>query len=244
MSRIPFVQVDTPLAGRRAGEVVVLSPAERHHLRRVLRLPTGAMVEVADGAGSSAAAELTGDAAALTADAVTSPPARPAIEVAQALAKQGKVDEVVRAVTELGADALVPVLAARSVARPDHDRAVRAVERWDAVARSACEQSRRTRRPRIDPIRRPFELAEDGVVLVVLDPTGAPLPDHLDDLRDGSTVRIAVGPEGGWTPDELTDLAARGARLAALGPTVLRTEHAATSALAVLAAGLGRWQPG
>lgn len=244
MSLTPFVHLDTELRGRRVGEVVPLSAAERHHLERVLRLSVGAVVEVADGAGGSASAELTAEGVTLTADPIVAAPSRPALEVAQALTKGRKVDEVVRAVTELGADTIVPVQAARSVARLDPARAAKAVERWQAVARSACEQSRRVHRPRIAPPCRPDQLVDGAAVLLIAAPTGAPLPDHLDALRGAAAVRLAVGPEGGWTDDEVAHLADRGARVVGLGPTVLRTEHAAAAALAVLAAGLGRWRTG
>jgi 16S rRNA (uracil1498-N3)-methyltransferase len=54
-------------------------------------------------------------------------------------------------------------------------------------------------------------------------------------------ITVAVGPEGGWDDTEVARWVERGATVVGLGPTVLRTEHAAAAAIAVLAAASGRW---
>ena len=58
----------------------------------------------------------------------------------QALPKGRKFDAVVRQVTELGADRIVPVVGARSVVEVA-DKADRLVARWEAVARAAYHQA-------------------------------------------------------------------------------------------------------
>ncbi|GGI09253.1 RsmE family RNA methyltransferase [Egicoccus halophilus] len=239
MSLTPFLHVDTPLRERRAGDEIVLDAEVRRHVRTVLRLAEGAECRVADGAGASAPAVLLGEGARLRADATYEPPPTPRLVVAQALAKGRRFDDVVRAGTELGADAFVPVVATRSVVRLE-GKADRVVARWDAVARAAAEQSRRRHRPQVSSPRTVAELAEQ-VGLLVAHPGGAPLPTVVTELRGVEQCVVAVGPEGGWTDAEVRDLLARGARTVGLGPNVLRTEHAAAAALAVLGACTGRW---
>ena len=243
MSLTPLVHVDQPLAGAVAGDVVALTDRERHHLRSVLRLPTGAEVEVSDGDGGLAAGELTSDGVRLHADAVDVARPWPALQVAQALPKGRKLDEVVRVGAELGMDALVPVVAERSVKRPEGARADKALARWAAVARAACEQARRAHRPTLSPITAVADLAVDDGWLVAHPGAEQPLPAVLEELtgRRGP-VTIAVGPEGGWSDAEVAALCDAGARMVHLGPTVLRTEHAAAAALAVMGAALGRWR--
>jgi hypothetical protein len=85
----------------------------------------------------------------------STPAPRPVLRVAQGLPKGRKLDEVVRVCTELGVDELVPVAADRCVVRLDERKAAKAVERWDAVARSASEQARRPFRPRVTPVTGP-----------------------------------------------------------------------------------------
>ncbi len=241
MSLTPFVQVAAALDALAVGDAVPLSTDERHHLRRVLRLPDGAAVEVADGRGTHAAAELHETTLRVTGEVRTTPVARPELWVAQALPKGRRADEVIRQVTELGADGVAVVAAQRSVARLNGDRAIRARGRWEAVARAACEQARRPRRPVILGPLPAAELPTLAGTLLVAHPGAPPLPTVLGAVTSDERVTIAIGPEGGWADAELTALETSGAHLVGLGPTVLRTEHAAAAALAVVAAGVGRW---
>lgn len=244
MSLIPFVHVDVALAGGAAGDQVTLGERDRHHLATVLRLRPGAQVELADGAGTWAPAVLTDDGAVLGAAAVSRPRPSPALRVAQGLPKGRKLDEVIRVCTELGADTVVPVAAARSVTRLDGAKADKAVARWSAVASAASEQARRVWRPEVLHPRPAARLGPGpGEILLVAHPGGTPLPVVLDDLGRTTSVLVAIGPEGGWTPEEVDRWTEQGARTVGLGETVLRTEHAAAAALAVIAAGVGRWGP-
>jgi 16S rRNA (uracil1498-N3)-methyltransferase len=247
VSLLPYVHLDADLAGTEAGAVVPVDPEAGHHLSRVLRLRDGAALEVSDGRGSAAPARLEGDRVKLTADATTSPVPHPTLTVVQGLPRSRKLDEVVRQVSELGADRIVPVAAERSVTRLEGARAGRAVGRWQAVARAAAEQSRRPWRPEITevvPVGRVTAALPAGTRLLVAH-VGAPvpLPDVIGVLTADATahVAIAVGPEGGWSDGEVTAFVDAGADVVGLGPTVLRTEHAAAAALAVLAALGGRW---
>lgn len=240
MSLVPYVHLDVDLDGCRAGTVVPLPGGDRHHLTRVLRLRSGAAVEVADGHGVYGRAVLEGVGVRLTADPVVAPAPPGRITVVQALPKGRKLDAVVRQVTELGVDRIVPVTAHRSVVALG-DRADRAVARWRAVARAACEQARRPRRPVIDPVIAAMDVVpatRPSRLLVAHPDADVGLPAALEGASD---VAIAVGPEGGWDDDEVAGWTEAGAATVRLGSSVLRTEHAAAAAVAVAAALLGRW---
>jgi 16S rRNA (uracil1498-N3)-methyltransferase len=242
VSLVPFVHIDTPLAAGRTGDHVELDERDLHHLTTVLRLRTGAELELADGQGGWAAAQLTEDGATLRAPAVHVPGPRPELVVAQGLPKARKLDAIVRVCTELGVDGILPVAASRSVTRLAGPKADRAVERWTAVARAASEQARRLRRPSVGAIRPAAAVrVEAGESLVVAHPGGTPLPRLFDELAPAARIVLAIGPEGGWSEAEVGAWADDGAGVVGLGPTVLRTEHAAAAALAALGAGMGRW---
>jgi 16S rRNA (uracil1498-N3)-methyltransferase len=248
VSLTPLVHVDAPLEGRCAGDAVELSDAEGHHLRTVLRLGAGAEVELADGRGGHGTGVLgPGGEVRLRTDAATRPRPRPRLELLQALPKGRKMDEVVRSCVELGLDRLVPVAATRCVTRLEGPRAAKAVERWDAVARSACQQSRRVHRPEIAGVVAVDALRPHGTWLLAHPEAGEGLPAALDaevaahDEPGPELVSIAIGPEGGWSDEEVDALVAAGARAVHLGAGVLRTEHAAAAALAVISARTGRW---
>jgi 16S rRNA (uracil1498-N3)-methyltransferase len=251
VSLVPYLHIDAELTDAEVGTAVALDPDARHHLTRVLRLSVGADVEVSDGRGNAARAELVSDGAVLTSPVEAAPVPRPRLVVAQGLPRSRRFDEVVRQVTELGADRIVPVAAARSVTRLDAERAERAVERWTAIGRSAAEQSRRPWRPVVDPVVRAHDLVRAlpaGTRLLVAHvgaelalPAALAAGDEPRRSRRPSSLAIAVGPEGGWDDDEVTAFVDGGATVVGLGATVLRTEHAAAAACAVLAAVTGRW---
>lgn len=85
--------------------------------------------------------------------------------------------------------------------------------------------------------------AEAVADLRVVAVPGAPaLPTRLQAVVGRvRRVTVAVGPEGGFSGRDLAGFDAAGFVPAGMGPTVLRTEHAAPTAVAVIAAMLGRW---
>ena len=241
MSLTPFVHLDTSLAGAGCGARFALSSQERQHLTRVLRLPPGATLEVADGQGWVAAAELLTDGVRLTGDALRQPERRPRLVLAQALPKGRKLDEVLRQATELGVDEIRVVTTARSVPRLEDARVAKATTRWQAVVRAASEQARRSRRPEVTGPLALERLARDDELLLIAHPGAPGLPTVAETLVGAEAVVLAVGPEGGFRDSEVADAVAGGALAVGLGDAVLRTEHAGAAGLAVLAAAVGRW---
>jgi 16S rRNA (uracil1498-N3)-methyltransferase len=242
VSLVPYVHVEVELSDASPGTVIDLADSERHHLLRVLRLGDGDEVEVADGAGTSGLGRVDGGSIVLTCAVEHAPVLRPELWVAQALPKGRKLDEVVRQVTELGVDGIVVVAADHSVTRLDEAKGARNRSRWTSIARAASEQARRPRRPDVVGPVDVADLLEQPGVVVAAQPGARPLPDVLRELATTGRVTMAVGPEGGWSVRERGRFDEAGALEAGLGPTVLRTEHAAAAAVAVGAAGLGRWR--
>jgi 16S rRNA (uracil1498-N3)-methyltransferase len=220
---------------RIGAERAELTAEARHYLRDVLRLEPGAAVELFDGAGRSWDATLAEGGEALLLGATREAAARGApITLLFALAKGEKSDLVVQKATELGVARLAPFAAARSVVRLEAERAQARTARWRRIAEEAARQCGRTDVPELAP---PVPLAAalaalpEGQVPVVFQPGGAPLAA----VEAGAAgVAAVVGPEGGLDPAELAACAAAGARLATLGPRVLRAETAAIVAVALL----------
>lgn len=240
----PQVTLDVSLTGCEPGDHVPLPSSERDHLEKVLRLEPGAPLVVADGAGQSAAARLAGETAELSTEVRFEPRARPSLTVLHALPKGRKLDEVVRLLTELGVDRMIPVESEHSVVQLSGRRAERAAVRWQAIATSATNQSRRAWCCQVE---RPRPLAEAlgergtaaGVVAVVGADGG--VGDAVGrSAGDVDELILAVGPEGGWHPDEVEALQDWGLVPVGLGPNVLRTEHAAGVLTAVVSYVLGR----
>jgi 16S rRNA (uracil1498-N3)-methyltransferase len=225
-------------------ERVVLEDRELHYLRDVLRLEPGAALEVFDGEGGLHAARLAGgDTLVLAARrAVPRPTAR--VHLAFALARGERCDLVIQKATELGVARLSPFQAARSVVHLDARRAEERAGRWRRIAAEAARQSERADVPDVGapvPLRSLLaEPAERVRKIVLHEGGGEPLADVVE--REMDEHLLIVGPEGGFSPEEVDACLAAGARLATLGPLILRFETAAIVSVALvryLAGGLG-----
>ena len=159
-----------------------------------------------------------------------------------------RMDWLVEKATELGVAHIQPLLTERTVLRLKGERAQKKVAHWQAVAVAACEQCGRNRVPSVaDVMELPVFLrglpapGSDGVQRWVLSlRDGA--QSALGRLQAGpatavpAPVWLATGPEGGFAPVEEDALLAAGFAPTTLGPTVLRSETAALSALALAVA--------
>ena len=201
-----------------------LTEDDHHHLTRVLRLPPGSAVTVADGAGRWRPARLAGgpevtDAGEIVVDAR----AEPALTVAFALVKGERPESIVQKLTELGIDRIVPFVAERSVVRWGEAKIARQHARMTDIARQAAMQCRRTWLPQVDRLTS-FDAVADLGGATMADLGGGP-------PRLAAPV-VLVGPEGGWSEREL----AAGLPRVGVGANVLRADTAAVTVGALLAA--------
>ncbi len=219
------------------GGRVRLVGADLHYLRDVLRLEPGAPVEVFDGAGGAYTARIAESGEALVL-ADRHEPRRPAarVRLAFALARGDRCDVVVQKATELGVTRLSPFAATRSVVRLDEERAEGRRRRWERIAAEAARQCGRADVPPVDPpgpLGAVLGSAAPGARAIVLyERGGEPIADTVD--RAAPEHLLIVGPEGGFTDEELQACVAAGARLATLGPRILRFETAAIAAAALV----------
>jgi 16S rRNA (uracil1498-N3)-methyltransferase len=203
----------------------VLADEDRHHLERVLRLRAGSTITVGDGRGRWRPVRLGPDLEPCG-DVVVEPAPEPTITIGFAVVKGDRPELIVRALTEVGVDRMVPMDTDRGVVHWDAERAAAAVERLRRVVRGAAGQCRRAWLPAVEPLTTFSGLATaPGTALA------APGGPAVDPTRP----TVLVGPEGGWSPAEL----ARGLPEVGLGPHVLRTETAAIVAGTLLVAARG-----
>jgi len=214
-----------------------------HHAREVLRLRSGALVRVFDGAGREFEATLDEVSrrsveARLGREVAARPESPLPVVLAVSPLKGDRMELVVQKATELGVAEIWPVVTVRTdaAARP----ALRGSrhERWDKVASGAAEQCGRAVVPEVAPavmfdamLARPFE----GERVVFVETEGRPALATLG-LRP-SRLLLLVGPAGGFEPAEIARLQREGFHAAGLGPRILRSETAAITAV-ILAQGL------
>lgn len=225
-----------------AGATVALPPQAEQHALRALRLRPGDELVLFDGGGGEWPGRLVAAGRGLRVSLGewrgVEREAPLALTLAQALATADKMDWVVQKAVELGACAIVPVQARRSVLRLSGERAEKRLGHWQQVIVSACEQCGRNRLPELaDVVDLPHYLAQPAAaheMRLLLSP-GAGI--RLSALpRPAGAVTLLVGPEGGFDPDEEAAARAGGFQPVSLGPRVLRTETAGLAAIAAIMA--------
>ena len=167
----------------------------------------------------------------------------PAFTVVQALPKGDRGELAVEVLTEIGVDTIVPWAASRSVAVWKGERAAKSHAKWQATAREAGKQSRRSWLPTVTTLASTAEVAarvSDAALVVVLHEDATTPLAALDVPSEGEIV-VVVGPEGGIAPDELAAFEAAGAVTVRLGDEVLRTSTAGLAAVSALLARTARW---
>jgi len=235
---MPRFYIPQPLT---PGTAVELPIEVAHHLN-VVRFPTGATLTLFNGEGDQYAATVTAISkrhATVNIDALElrDVEAPYAITLAQALPEGTKMDWVVEKAVELGAAAIQPLAAQRSVVRLSGERAEKRQAHWQGVIISASEQCGRNQLVRLHALSefRHWLTTPSGTPRILL------TPRTTDSLADWARARapqaatIMIGPEGGFSPEEEDAALAAGAIALSMGPRVLRTETAGLAALALLA---------
>lgn len=211
--------------GEMADERFPLPDAIARQVRAVLRLGDGDRIMLLPGDGSAARCRLDGDDCVVEERSAVESEPRHRLTVVQALLKGDALEEVVRQATEIGVDRFRLVVTERCVARDVSDRKL---QRLRAIAREAAEQSERGIVPGVEPPVRLAAWVEPGAVLLYERHDG----DRLSQLDPPPSV--IIGPEGGFTSAELAQAQAAGARLAGLGPRILRSQSVAAAAASVI----------
>ena len=234
----PRFFIDQPL---NAAAALALPAGPARHVQ-VLRLQPGDAITLFDGAGGEWAATV---ATMGRSDVSVQVGAHRAVERELALAvtlalgmpANERMDTLIEKATELGVDAIQPLLCERSVLRLNGERAQKKVAHWQGVAVAASEQSGRTRVPRIAPVRALAEWLREL-------PASAPTRWLLSLAEAGPLAALAPagpavlclsGPEGGLSPAEEAAARAAGFVPVSLGPRVLRADTAPLALLAHLA---------
>lgn len=236
-----------PVGAVEVGAVVVVDGDEGRHAVSVRRIRVGESVFVADGRGTAIHGEVVAaDKAGLQVrveEVCHDPEPTHTIVAVQALAKGGRDEQAIEAMTELGIDEVVPWRAQRSIVKwDDGPRGDKQLGKWRSTVREAAKQSRRFTVPVVTPALTSAQLAREvvaGATCFVLHEE-ATEPLALQELPATGRVVLIVGPEGGIAPEELAMFVDAGAKVVSVGRHVLRSSTAGVVALAQLQASLLR----
>lgn len=223
---------------------------DAHHLSRSLRMAAGETICVCDMQNREYDCVLTDflpDRVLARISAVrpcdTEPPY--AVHVYQALPKGDKLDSVIQKAVECGVGELTTFESERCIVRLKGDNEEKKIERRQRIALEAAKQSGRGCVPQIHPTV-PFEVAIQAastadLALFCYEGDGTEslykvLREYRSDLKEhpGSTIRLMIGSEGGFSEAEAEMARRAGWIPVGLGKRILRTETAASFALACL----------
>jgi 16S rRNA (uracil1498-N3)-methyltransferase len=226
------------------GATVELPADVAHHLH-VVRLQPGATLTLFNGDGGQHAVtlvELCKKRATVHIDAFEAVEVETpyAVTLAQALPEGSKMDWIVEKAVELGAAAIQPLAAQRSVVRLSGERLDKRQAHWQGVIVSASEQCGRNRLVQLHALAeiKPWLAAPSPAPRILLTPRATQSLAGWAHANPPQAVTLMVGPEGGFTPEEEDAALAAGAIALSMGPRVLRTETAGLAALALFA---GAW---
>ena len=214
--------------GQMEGDRFPIPRAIEHQVTRVLRLRDGEKSCFSMGAGVEARCRLDAEGSLTVLDrGPAGGEPRHRLTICQALLKGDGLERVVQQGTELGVAAFRLFVSERCVVRqlsPSRLERLRAVARESAEQseRGACRPSRRRCRSgtycEATPCCSSSGHADDEPRLGTLEPPGS----------------VIIGPEGGFSPAEVEAAGRAGARIAGLGPRILRSESVAIAAAAVV----------
>lgn len=231
-------------------DVAVTEEFVVHHLRIVMRAKPGERVILVDAvrelAYEGVLQAIDKHHISMTLECLLSTNASklPPVTLAVALIKEQRWDWLLQKATELGVRSFQPLLSERTVIRLSDSDILKKQERWQAVVRSAAEQSEGLFIPKMQT---PLGLAQ---FLKALPPTAlrvllaergeerqslkTVLAGSSSELQSGQPLIIAIGPEGGWTEREVEAFLQAGFIAASLGERILRSETAAIAAMSAL----------
>nr|WP_256478001.1 16S rRNA (uracil(1498)-N(3))-methyltransferase [Corynebacterium stercoris] len=230
---MPYFLTPDPLSG-------VLTGPEAAHAH-VKRIAPGERIMLTDGTGLAVEVEVTQASKSEVRGGVVAqtrvPAPSPRVTVVQAIPKSERAELAVDLAVQGGADAVVPWISHRTIARWPENKQAKQVEKWRNQAAASAKQARRAWVPEVREPVTTNQLAEltRGVQALVLHEDAEV---SVRDVELAEDIWLIVGPEGGIGEDELALIGGTPVRL---GPEVLRTASAAFAGLAAIGALSGRW---
>ena len=211
---------------------VNLPEEEARHAIKVLRLQKGAVMQLTNGAGLWAEAEIVAinkrQCVVRVLEYKTGYGQRPyRIHIAVAPTKNIKRFEwFLEKATEMGIDEITPIISFHSERRDIK------TERENKVITAAMKQSLKAYHPLLNaPVSlRDFLKRETSEDLYIAHLISADQLLLKDAVKPNTSVCVLVGPEGDFSKEEVEAAIARGYKAVSLGNTRLRTETAALAA--------------
>ncbi len=155
------------------------------------------------------------------------------IDLYQGLPKADKMELIIQKTTEIGVSNIIPVDMVRCVVKLEEKEAKKKIERWQKIAMSAAQQSKRDKIPTIENKINLKQIIEkikeyDCFLVAYEEETQTTLKQILQPMKqkENYQIGILIGPEGGIDSKEIALLKENGATMVTLGKRILRCETA------------------
>lgn len=217
------------------GQQALLDTAQTLHAHKVLRLKSGHRVELIDGQGNLATAELEdfqgprGVFRVIDLRHFDRP--RPILTVAAPLPKGPRANQMINQLTQVGVDRFIPLQTQRGSVDPGPGK----LRRFDRTVVESAKQARRLFLMQVNPPAKIEQVLTGSFDLRLLAQPAAALRELCQEqIRSARSILILIGPEGGFSRAELATLTSANCLEWSLGPHVLRIETAASTAGAII----------
>lgn len=229
-----------------AGFLLELESEDLHHAK-VLRLKAGEHIGVIDASGVFYECEIMDCQDSLIVKNCckkNNHTSNTEIWLCPGLAKANKLDDVVRACTEIGVYGFLPTNFKRSVVKLDANKAKQKTARLKKISKSAAMQSGRTVIPKVyQPIDIDSlceKLTNFDAVFVCWEES-----ENTNDIysvcknlkeKNKAKVAIVIGPEGGISESEINRFISKikNTYVVSIGESILRTETANIAACSII----------
>lgn len=219
------------------GNLFVLEEGDIHHIRNVMRMQSGAFIEVVyDGTLYKCKVDIDSDVS-ISFDSVMdiNVVSTKEIVLIVPVLKEQKMDLVLQKSTELGVDRIIPIITERCVVKVD-SKEEKKIIRWNRIVKEASEQCKRVSVPIIDKIMQISDLNfSDGVKYVCSTRENSKnIKNVMHNILECAKMYIVVGPEGGLSIKEEDNLNNMGFVSISLGSRIMRVETVPICLLSIL----------
>lgn len=227
--RIPRIYTLNELAEQRT---VSLEPKAHKHLKDVLRMSKGDQVILFNGDGNDYLGCITEISKKILLidihDSHTVNNESPlTLHLLQPLCSSEKMDLCLQKATELGVNEITPFISSRVNINISSSRLEKKMQHWQAVIKSACEQSGRAHLPIIHSpsfYSDALNNTHQTDIKIIASPEGK--QSQANKFKQASSCVCAIGPEGGFSLQEIQIAEQLGFNALKIGGRILRLETA------------------
>ena len=172
------------------------------------------------------------------------------INLYQGISKADKLEFIIEKAVELGVSSITPLSTEYCIAKIDEKKSDKKIDRFNKIAKSAAEQSKRHIIPKVneplkfsDLVNEIGNTSEKNIYNLLfyenadgITGTKNVIKEIKHDLGNKSdvSVNVIIGPEGGFSESEIDMAKQSRFSILSLGDRILRTETAAVTALSIL----------